>query len=113
MTDMSWKPPIGGDRPSGDDSADRPHRELRIGGLIVAVFFIGMLGWASLTPLDAGAYAPGVIAVSGRRQAVQHRAGGIATAIHIVAGQTGNNGEPVLPISIGRAASRDRVEPLG
>ena len=108
MTDMSWKPPIGGDRPSGDDSADRPHRELRIGGLIVAFFFIGMLGWASLTPLDAGAYAPGVIAVSGSRQAVQHREGGIVTDLHIVEGQTVKKGEPLLTISASELVAVER-----
>ena len=99
MTDMSWKPPSGGDRPLDQDSADRPHRELRIGALIVAFFFVGLLGWASLTPLDAGAYAPGVIAVSGSRQAVQHREGGIVTELHVVEGQTVKKGESLLTIS--------------
>ena len=108
MTDMTWKPPTGGDRPSGHDSADRPHRELRIGGLIVAFFFVGMLGWASLTPLDAGAYAPGVIAVSGSRQAVQHREGGIVTELHVVEGQTVKKGEPLLTISASELVAAER-----
>ena len=72
MNAMMWKPPTMTD-PNEEDAADRPHRELRIGGAIVALFFLGLLGWAAQTPLDAGAYAQGVIAVSGNRQAVQRR----------------------------------------
>src|SRR3546814_17734529 len=67
-----------------------------------------MLGWASLTPLDAGAYAPGVIAVSGSRQAVQHREGGIVTDLHIVEGQTVKKGEPLLTISASELVAVER-----
>ena len=52
---------------------DNPQREIRIGGAIAFLFFVVLLGWAALAPLDAGVHAQGVIAVSGHRQAVQHR----------------------------------------
>lgn len=108
MTDMAWKPPAAGEAASANETADRPHRELRIGGLIVAAFFVGVLGWAAVTPLDAGAYAPGVIAVSGSRQAVQHRDGGIVTALHVVEGQRVNKGEALLTISASELVATER-----
>lgn len=107
MNDMMWKPPLMTDT-EDQDFADRPHRELRLGGAIVALFFVGLLGWAAMTPLDAGAYAQGVIAVSGSRQAVQHRDGGIVTALHIVEGQTVTKGQALLKISASELVATER-----
>ena len=61
----------------GDSASDSSRKEIRVGAVVAGVFFFGLLGWAALTPLDAGATAQGVVAVSGNRQAVQHRDGGI------------------------------------
>jgi HlyD family secretion protein len=66
---------------------DDPRADIRAGAAIVFAFFVVLLGWAALTPLDAGAAAPGVIAVSGNRQSVQHAQGGVVTAIHVQEGQ--------------------------
>ncbi len=107
MNAMLWKPPTMTD-PNEEDAADRPHRELRIGGAIVALFFLGLLGWAAQTPLDAGAYAQGVIAVSGNRQAVQHRDGGIVTALHVAEGQTVTKGQALLKISASELVATER-----
>lgn len=100
MTDMAWKPPV---HPEGwrneAEAHDSSRRELWIGGGIAAAFFIGLLGWAALTPMDAGAYAQGVVAVSGNRQAVQHRDGGIVTALDVVEGQRVAKGQALLKIS--------------
>ena len=63
--------------------ADDPRSDMRVGYAIVIGFFVILLGWAAIAPLDAGARAPGVIAVSGNRQSVQHREGGVVTAIHV------------------------------
>lgn len=107
MNAMMWKPPTMTD-PNEEDAADRPHRELRIGGAIVALFFLGLLGWAAQTPLDAGAYAQGVIAVSGNRQAVQHRDGGIVTALHVAEGQSVTKGQALLKISASELVATER-----
>lgn len=107
MNAMMWKPPTTID-PEEEDAADRPHRELRIGGAIIALFFIGLLGWAAQTPLDAGAYAQGFIAVSGNRQAVQHRDGGIVTALHVAEGQTVTKGQALLKISASELVATER-----
>ncbi|WP_447754666.1 HlyD family type I secretion periplasmic adaptor subunit [Sphingopyxis fribergensis] len=107
MNDMMWKPPIMADL-NDKDSADRPHREMRVGVAIIAVFFLGFLGWAAATPLDAGAYAQGIVAVSGNRQAVQHREGGIVTALEVVEGQTVTKGQALLKISASELVATER-----
>ena len=66
---------------------DDPRTDIRAGAAIVVAFFVVLLGWAALTPLDAAATAPGVIAVAGNRQSVQHAQGGVVTAIHVQEGQ--------------------------
>lgn len=109
MNDMSWglsADPYGG---HDDDAAnDTPRRELWIGGGIAAAFFVGLLGWAAVTPLDAGAYAQGIVAVSGSRQAVQHRDGGIVTAINVVEGQQVAKGDVLLKISASELIAIER-----
>ncbi len=107
MNDMMWKPPIMAN-PNDRDFADRPHREMRVGAAIIAVFFLGFLGWAAVTPLDAGAYAQGIVAVSGNRQAVQHREGGIVTALEVVEGQTVTKGQALLKISASELVATER-----
>ncbi|MDQ3144167.1 MAG: hypothetical protein M3Q57_04730, partial [Pseudomonadota bacterium] len=54
-----------------DTQAD-PRSEIRIGLIIAALFFIGLVGWAAVARLDAAAVAPGRLVVSGQRQTVQH-----------------------------------------
>jgi HlyD family secretion protein len=66
---------------------DDPRRDIRAGTTVALLFFVVLLGWAAITPLDAGATASGVIAVSGNRQSVQHAAGGVVTAIHVREGE--------------------------
>jgi HlyD family secretion protein len=91
-----------------DSAADSPGSELRVGGIIAALFFVGLLGWAAVTPLDAGAMAEGMIAVSGNRQAVQHREGGILTKLNVTEGQTVKKGEPLLEISSSEVVAQER-----
>jgi len=88
---------------------DDPRWELRAGAIIAGAFFVGFLGWAAITPLDAGAYAPGVIAVSGNRQAVQHRDGGVVSAIHVQEGQTVAKGQVLVEISAGELRASERA----
>ena len=76
-----------GDEETGVTTLDDPRREVRTGAMIVFGFFVVLLGWAAFAPLDAAVNAPGVIAVSGNRQSVQHRDGGVVTAIHVREGQ--------------------------
>ena len=61
-------------------SASNPRREIRRGLLIAGCFFGVLLGGAALIPLHAGTVAQGIVSVSGSRQLVQHREGGILSA---------------------------------
>lgn len=87
---------------------DDPKRDMRIGGAIAFFFFFVLLGWAALAPLDAGVYAQGAVAVSGNRQSVQHREGGVVTAIHVREGQRVEAGQLLVEMSTPdlRAAER-------
>lgn len=92
-----------------DSVSDDPTRELRFGGAVAIGFFVFFLGWAAVTRLDAGAYAQGVIAVAGNRQAVQHRDGGVVSAINVTEGQTVKKGQVLVEISAGEMRANERA----
>ncbi len=95
MQAFDWKRHL---RPSDDDPGN-PGADIRVGTTLTVFFFVVLLGWAAFAPLDAGVYANGVIAVSGNRQAVQHREGGVVTAIHVREGQRVEAGEVLVEMS--------------
>ncbi len=104
MTDMSWAPePL-----KIYEELASPKREVRKGFIAAGAFFIGLLGWAALTPLDAGAIAQGVVAVSGNRQAVQHRDGGLVTALNVSEGQFVKQGDLLITISASELVAAER-----
>lgn len=107
MNAISFSDELHGD-PLPNDTMDSPKRELRSGALIGGAFFIGLLGWAAMTPLDAGALAQGNVAVSGNRQAVQHRDGGIVTALEVQEGATVAQGDVLLKISASDVVATER-----
>lgn len=85
-----------------------PRSEMRKGLYIAAAFFIGLLGLAAVIPLDAGAVAQGVVAVSGNRQVVQSKDGGIVSALNVDEGQLVNRGDILVQISEGQLAATER-----
>lgn len=87
---------------------DAPKLELIVGGAIIFVFFVLFLGWAAFAPLDAGAFAHGQVAVSGNRQAVQHREGGVVSALHVAEGDTVQRGQILLTLSSGELKATER-----
>lgn len=87
---------------------DTPRRELMIGGVIIVAFFVIFLGWAAFAPLDQGAYAQGSVAVSGNRQAVQHRDGGVVSALLVKEGDTVRQGQVLLRVSTGELTATER-----
>ncbi len=107
MTDMSWKlEDAVRQAEKAEKSSASP--EVRKGLLAAGLFFGGLLGWAALTPLDAGAVAQGVVAVSGNRQAVQHRDGGIVSGLNVSEGQYVREGDVLLQISEGQVLAAER-----
>ncbi|MFC7536506.1 HlyD family type I secretion periplasmic adaptor subunit [Sphingomonas sp. GCM10030256] len=87
---------------------ETPRREFRHGGIVAGLFFVGLIGGAALIPLDAGAYAEAVVAVSGHRQAVQHRDGGIVTDIMVAEGQQVRKGDVLLKVSASELVATER-----
>jgi HlyD family type I secretion membrane fusion protein len=83
-------------------------KEIRVGIAVAALFFVLFLGWAALVPLDAGVNAAGTIAVAGNRQTVQHRDGGVITAIKIREGQHVEAGQVLIELSAPELRASER-----
>lgn len=95
--------------PAAAATADNPTRDIRIGSAIAFFFFVVLLGWAAFAPLDAGVHAQGAIAVSGNRQAVQHRDGGVVTALHVREGQRVEAGQVLVEMAAPELAANERA----
>ena len=109
MTDIpapASAPPAPTPAPSG--KLDSPRGELRLGAIIIGLFFVLFLGWAAIAPLDAGAFAQGTVAVSGNRQAVQHREGGTVTALRVAEGDRVRQGQVLMELSTGELRATER-----
>ena len=87
-----------------------PNNEIKIGLLVIGIFLVGISIWAALTPLDSAVYAPGQIVVSGHRQTLQHREGGVIRTIRVREGQHVDAGEVLLELVGGDVrAARDAL----
>jgi len=87
---------------------DGIRREAWLAALFGGGFFGGFMLWAALTPLDAGAYARGVVEVAGNRQSVQHREGGIVTGLQAAEGNLVRKGQPLVRIASGDVEAEER-----
>lgn len=90
-------------------AADDPKSDIRIGAAIAILFFVVLLGWAALTPLDAAVRANGFISVLGNRQAVQHPTGGVVTALDVREGQEVRAGAILLELSAPETRAAERA----
>lgn len=93
------------------DLADlaNPRRDVWQGYVVAALFFFGFLGWAALARLDAAAYAAGSIVVSGQRQSVQHRDGGVVGQILVHEGQRANKGQLLMTLAAAEVEAQERA----
>ena len=81
--DLSASPlPAATGAASEDPSTRDPHRRRSSPSCSSSCF----LGWAAVARLDAAAIAPGRLVVSGQRQTVQHREGGVVSQILVKEG---------------------------
>ena len=88
---------------------DNPGRDIRIGVIIASLFFILFLGWASLARLDAAAMAPGRMTVSGQRQTIQHREGGVISEILIKEGSPVQKGQVLIRLAGADVRAEERA----
>ena len=95
--------------PVHDTPIDDPRRELRIGIIVAFAFFVLFLGWAAFAPMNAAAFAPGQLQVSGQRQSVQHREGGTIVAIHVREGQKVRAGEVLIELKGDEVRAQDQA----
>lgn len=92
----------------GSPPDDRPTTEIRMGLIVIVAFFVLFLGWASLARLDAGAYAHGQVAITGNRQAVQHRDGGTLQSLNVAEGDRVNRGQVLMELQTGELSANER-----
>lgn len=78
------------------DWSPKPH--LFKGLLILAIGFGGFVAWALLFEIRGAVVAAGEVAVEARRQAIQHRDGGLVAALHVKEGQAVTAGTPILTL---------------
>lgn len=95
--------------PASEPRLDDPKRDIRVGTAIAFAFFVVLLGWAALTPLDAAVRANGFISVLGNRQAVQHPTGGVVTALHVREGQVVRKGDVLVELSAPETRAAERA----
>lgn len=86
-----------------------PTLEIRSGVIIAALFFLGFGGWAALWRLDAAVAATGVLQVSGQRQTVQHREGGVVGEILVHEGQRVTRGQVLLRLAAAEVVAQERA----
>ena len=90
---------LGPDSSLAQPAIDDPFREVRFGALVAGAFFVLFLGWASVARLDAAASAPGEIEVAGHRQTIQHRDGGVISALYVKEAQRVRAGDVLVRLS--------------
>ena len=81
------------------EAQDDGRREIMAGWGIAAAFFVLFLGWAAFARLDQAAYAQGEVTVEGHRQSVQHKEGGIISALNIKEGQKVQEGQVLIALA--------------
>lgn len=88
---------------------DDDRREVRLGIIVAGLFFILFLGWAAFARLDSAAYANGQLVVSGQRQSVQHRDGGVVAKIEVVEGQQVRKGDTLVELAGAEVRAQERA----
>lgn len=88
--------------PGGGDIVNA-RKPIMVGGIIVAVTFLGFGLWAAVAPIGSAAIAPGVIAVESGRQTIQHFEGGIIKQILVQEGSHVKTGDALIELDGTRA----------
>jgi HlyD family type I secretion membrane fusion protein len=70
----------------------------RIGYGIIALTFVGLLGWAAFAPLDSAVIANGVVSAEGNRKTIQHLEGGMLSKILVREGEKVKAGQVLFEL---------------
>lgn len=90
-------------------AAADPARDIRTGIIIAILFFVGLVGWSAFALLDAAAVAPGRLVVSGQRQTVQHRDGGVVADIAVREGAKVHAGQILIRLAGAEVRAQERA----
>ena len=85
-------------------------RMIRNGGLIIAGFFVLLLGWGSVAHLDSAVMSFGVVQAEGSRKVVQHPDGGVITAIQVKEGDLVKQGQVLMRLDPVQATSALNIQ---
>ena len=88
---------------------DSPNRALTVGIVIAVLFFVVLIGWAAFARLDSAAAGEGRVTVSGNRQTVQHRDGGIIAAIDVREGMAVKGGQVLIRLEGAEVEATERA----
>lgn len=88
---------------------DSPSRD-GVAGLFVIGLFFGVFGlWAAVAPLDAAVVAAGEVKVSGNRQVVQHREGGVISRVLVNEGDHVQSGQMLVELSASQLTAQEQA----
>lgn len=93
----------------GDSKPEDPRRDILLGGAVAAAFFVGLVGWAGFARMDAATNATGVVVVSGHRQTLQSRDGGVISALHVKEGQYVRAGDVLIEFAPAEVRAQERA----
>lgn len=94
---------------SAEASEDSGRKEIRAGLIALGLFFLGFGGWAALAPMDAAVLAEGVVVVSGNRQTVAHRDGGVVSRLAIREGDRVAQGQVLIELGAPELVAQERA----
>ncbi len=97
------------DQASDGRAIDGVTSEVRLGMIVAGLFFVLFLGWAAFAPLDSAAYANGQLVVSGQRQSVQHRDGGVVASIMVAEGRRVGKGDTLIELAGAEVRAQERA----
>jgi HlyD family secretion protein len=97
------------DAPNRLEKRGKPDSDIRAGLIVAGIFFVLFLGWAAFARLDASAQAPGRLVVSGQRQTVQHREGGVILEINVKEGARVQRGQVLVRLAGADVRAQERA----
>lgn len=89
-------------------SSDDGRAEIRRGLVALFAFFVLFLGFAAFAPLDAAVVAMGYVAVSGNRETIAHRDGGVVSRVAVIEGQKVKAGDILVELAAAETLAQER-----